>query len=134
MARSKRERREYSKSLLIQESALIWVVTIGMMFIALVCIIRGFTGSLPWLAAMVAFPWTAYGVSQAFYYKKSTKENTQGGIKFESVMAEVNATYGQAANTAKDMIDWSVDNVVEDQSGLPTSLPQTKEIDLDYGI
>lgn len=134
MARSKRERREYSKSLLIQESALIWVVTIGMMFIALVCIIRGFTGSLPWLAAMVAFPWTAYGVSQAFYYKKSTKENTQGGIKFESVMAEVNATYGQAANTAKDMIDWSIDNVVEDQSGLPTSLPQTKEIDLDYGI
>ena len=134
MARSKRERREYSKSLLIQESALIWVVTIGMMFIALVCIIRGFTGSLPWLAAMVAFPWTAYGVSQAFYYKKSTKENTQGGIKFESVMAEVNATYGQAANTAKDMIDWSIDNVVEDQSGLSTSSPQTKEIDLDYGI
>ena len=134
MARSKRERREYSKSLLIQESALIWVVTIGMMFIALVCIIRGFTGSLPWLAAMVAFPWTAYGVSQAFYYKKSTKENTQGGIKFESIMAEVNATYGQAANTTKDIIDWSVNNVDEDQSGLPTSLPQTKEIDLDYGI
>ena len=134
MAKSNKTKREYSKSLLIQESALIWVVTIGMMFIALVCIIRGFTGTLPWLAAMVAFPWTAYGVSQAFYYKKSTRENTQGGIKFESVMAEVNATYGQAANNAQTAIDWSVDNNVEDQSGLNLGSQPTKEIDLDYGI
>lgn len=134
MARNNKPKREYSKSLLVQESALIWVVTIGMMFIALVCIIRGFTGTLPWLAAMVAFPWTAYGVSQAFYYKKSTKENTQGGIKFESVMAEVNATYGQAANNAQAAIDWSVNSNVEDQSGLNLSPQPTKEIDLDYGI
>ena len=134
MARSNKPKREYSKSLLVQESALIWVVTIGMMFIALVCIIRGFTGTLPWLAAMVAFPWTAYGVSQAFYYKKSTKENTQGGIKFESVMAEVNATYGQAASNAQTAIDWSVNNNVEDQSGLNLGTQSTKEIDLDYGI
>ena len=134
MAKSNKTKREYSKSLLIQESAVIWVVTIGMMFIALVCIIRGFTGTLPWLAAMVAFPWTAYGVSQAFYYKKSTKENTQGGIKFESVMAEVNATYGQAASNAQTAIDWSVDNNVEDQSGLNLGSQPTKEIDLDYGI
>lgn len=134
MARNNKPKREYSKSLLVQESALIWVVTIGMMFIALVCIIRGFTGSLPWLAAMVAFPWTAYGVSQAFYYKKSTKENTQGGIKFESVMAEVNATYGQAVNNAQTAIDWSIDNNIEDQSGLNLGSQQTKEIDLDYGI
>lgn len=99
-----------------------------MMFIALVCIIRGFTGSLPWLAAMVAFPWTAYGVSQAFYYKKSTKENTVGGIKFESVMAEVNATYGKTAQAAPQ-IDWNTQNPIEDQSGESSSV-----IDLDYGI
>ena len=134
MAKNKKKQREYSKSLLIQESALIWVVTLGMMFIAFVCVIRGFTGSLPWLAAMVAFPWTAYGVSQAFYYKKSIKENTQGGIKFESVMAEVNATYGQAVNNAQTAIDWNVDNNMEDQSGLNLGAQPTQEINLDYGI
>ena len=32
------------------------------------------------------------------YYRKSEKENTKGGVKFESVMAEVNAIYGAAAN------------------------------------
>jgi hypothetical protein len=38
---------------------------------------------------MAGFPWTAYGVSQAFYYRKSTKENTAGGIKYDSVMYEL---------------------------------------------
>jgi hypothetical protein len=35
---------------------------------------------------MVAFPWTAYGVSQHAYYKKAEKENTKDGIKYEAVM------------------------------------------------
>ena len=46
-------------------------------------------GDLPWLTAMVGFPWTAYAVSQMYYYKKSEKENTVGGVKYESVMAEI---------------------------------------------
>ena len=41
---------------------------------------------MPWLAAMAAFPWTAYGVSQAFYYNKSKAENTKDGIKFETAL------------------------------------------------
>lgn len=45
---------------------------------------------------MVGLPWTAYGVSQIFYYQKSTKENTKNGIKFESIMAEVNSIYGSS--------------------------------------
>ena len=46
----------------------------------------GYIGDLPWLTTMVAFPWGAYGVSQAFYYKKSERENTKGGIKYASMM------------------------------------------------
>jgi hypothetical protein len=92
-----KNKKEYSKVLLIQESALIWILTIGMLGLSYLCIMQGYTGTIPWLAAMVAFPWTAYGVSQAMYYRKSEKENTKDGIKFESVMAEVNALYGTAA-------------------------------------
>lgn len=80
---------EFSKLLLIQESILIWVITIAFIILAFVCISSGFFGELPWLAAMAAFPWTAYGASQAFYYKKSEKENTKDGIKFETVMAQI---------------------------------------------
>ena len=37
---------------------------------------------------MIACPWTAYGVSQACYYKKSEKENTIGGIIYDKAMGE----------------------------------------------
>lgn len=84
-----KQKRQFSKSLLIQESALIWVTTIMILVMAFYCIVNENFGDLPWLTAMVGFPWTAYAVSQMYYYKKSEKENTIGGIKYESVMAEI---------------------------------------------
>lgn len=134
MARNNKNKKakEYSKVLLIQESALLWVLTLGMMGLAYLCIINGYLGTLPWLAAMVAFPWTAYGVSQTMYYRKSEKENTKGGIKFESVMAEVNALYGNTITQAP--VDWTVPTETIDTSISDSTEPKEQIIDLDYGI
>lgn len=85
----KKKKEEFSKRLLIQESALIWVMTISLIILAFVCVDKGAYAELPWLTAMVALPWTAYGTSQAFYYKKAQKENTKGGIKYDTVMKEL---------------------------------------------
>lgn len=85
--KSKEKKKEFSKTLLIQESILIWITTIAMIFLAFYCIKYDYLGELPWIAAMCGFPWTAYGVSQACYYKKAEKENIKGGIKYDSVMA-----------------------------------------------
>lgn len=87
--KEKKNKMEFSKALLVQESILIWIMTIFFMFLSLVCIQREYFGELPWLAAMIGFPWTAYGVSQTYYYKKSMKENTKDGIKYETVMANI---------------------------------------------
>lgn len=84
----KKPKLEFSKFLLKQESALIWIMSLSFIILAFYCIHEDFVGSLPWLAAMVGFPWTAYGVSQAMYYRKSMAENTSGGIKYETVIAE----------------------------------------------
>ena len=89
---------EFSKTLLKQESALIWIMSLSFIILAFYCIHEGFMGSLPWLAAMVGFPWTAYGVSQAMYYRKSQKENTTGGIKYESVILEAQQKYKNVAS------------------------------------
>lgn len=89
--RRRRRRKEFSKSLLIQESLLIWIQTLSMLVLAFVCVFRNAHEELPWLAAMVAFPWTAYGISQAFYYNKAKRENTSGGVVFETAMAELDA-------------------------------------------
>lgn len=88
--RKKKKNTEFSKWLLMQETALIWIVTIAFLILAFICIKNQYFGELPWLTAMAAFPWTAYGASQAFYYKKAQKENSRGGIRYESIMAEYN--------------------------------------------
>ncbi len=84
--------KEFSKWLLWQESILIWFTTITFLVLAFVCIKNAYFGELPWLTAMAAFPWTAYGASQAFYYRKAEKENTSGGIKYETIMAELDSS------------------------------------------
>jgi hypothetical protein len=43
---------------------------------------------------MCGFPWTAYGVSQGFYYRKAEKENTKGGIKYDTTMKEYECAEG----------------------------------------
>lgn len=51
---------EFSKKLLIQESILIWITTLTFLVLAVFCILRDYIGELPWLTAMIAFPWAAY--------------------------------------------------------------------------
>lgn len=85
-----KNKKEFSKALLIQESVLIWIITITFLVLAFYCVVNQYFGELPWLTAMAGFPWTAYGVSQAFYYRKSTKENSVGGIKYETIMQNYN--------------------------------------------
>lgn len=84
-----KKKTEFSKALLIQETILVWIVTLAFIALAYICITNGYVGELPWLTSIVGFPWAAYGVSQACYYRKSQAENTANGIKFETVMAEM---------------------------------------------
>lgn len=82
------KKQEFSKTLLIQESLLIWINTIAMLVLAYICVFQGFYAELPWLAVMAGLPWGAYAVSQRAYYKKAQAENTKDGIKYETTMAE----------------------------------------------
>lgn len=99
----KKKKLEFSKSLLVQESVLIWIMTISFIILAFYCIGLGFMGSLPWLAAMVGCPWAAYAISQTYYYKKATVENQVGGLKYEATLAEIN----KKASECIDSIEFS---------------------------
>ena len=89
----------FSKGLLVQETILIWIVTLASVGISAYCVFKNYTVQLDWLATVVALPWAAYGVSQACYYKKSEKENTKGGIVYETAMKE------KAASKQEDLVD-----------------------------
>lgn len=78
----------FSKRLIADIRVLLWVVTLGGLALAAYCIYRGFTGSLPWLSAMVGLPWTAHGVVCSFYLNMSKSDHKEGGITFEAAKSK----------------------------------------------
>lgn len=87
----------FSKVLLIQESILIWLITLACLVMAFICIFSGSFVELPWITAMVGCPWAAYAISQQAYYKKSMAENTQGGIVYDNLFGDTQC--GNATET-----------------------------------
>lgn len=80
-------KQEFSKRLILDVRALLWLVTAGGLLLAGLCILKGYTGSLPWLSAMVGLPWTAHGVICSFYLNMAKSDHKQGGITYESAKA-----------------------------------------------
>lgn len=115
MSKKKKNKKklEFSKTLLVQESILIWITTLAYIALAFYCIMNSYIGSLPWLTASASLPWAAYGVSQVFYYKKSTVENAKDGIKYESVLRSLDMAYQN-----QNVVDYSscdADTVAADE-------------------
>ena len=130
-----KQKREFSKTLLIQESALIWISTLAYIILAFYCIYNGYMGSLPWLTASASLPWAAYGVSQVYYYKKSMAENTKDGVKYASVMKELDEAY----NNYKEELNNTptVDNTETTSMSYYTEddySDNSDPINIDYGI
>lgn len=94
MAKGKREvtpakkPRDFSKQLVLDIRALLWVVTLGGLALAGWCIKKGYTGSLPWLSAMVGLPWTAHGAVCSFYLNMAKSDHKEGGVTYEAAKAK----------------------------------------------
>ena len=92
MAEKKENRKELSKKIMEMEMRLLWINTLGVLGLAYYCVHNNFDAAFPWLSAMVSLPWAAWGVSKTGYTMKSVKENTSGGIVYESAMREEGGT------------------------------------------
>ena len=92
MAEKKEKRKEFSKKIMEMEMRLLWINTLGVLGLAYYCVHNSFVAAFPWLSAMVSLPWAAWGVSKTGYTMKSVKENTSGGIVYESAMREEGGT------------------------------------------
>ena len=125
------KKREFSKNLLVQESALIWITTLGYLLLAFYCIFNGYMGSLPWLTASASLPWAAYGVSQVYYYKKSMAENTKDGVKYESVIKELDNAHENYNKIIKEVAD---NIIIEGDNSGEDGMNSSDDINTDYGI
>ena len=97
--RNEKKQQEFSKKLISDIRLLLWVVTLGGLVLAAYCIRKGYTGSLPWLTAMVGLPWTAHGTVCAFYLNLCKSDHREGGITFEAARA---AGFQQSADSSVD--------------------------------
>lgn len=92
----------FSKVLLVQESILVWIITISFIILAFLCILNGMSAvEIGFLTVLPGVAWAAYGVSQAFYYKKSERENSSGGVVYETTMAELADQFVNADDIGK---------------------------------
>lgn len=78
---------QFSKKLVADIRALLWVVTVGGLLLAAYCVRTGYAGALPWLTAMVGLPWSAHGVVCSFYLNMAKSDHKEGGITFEAAKA-----------------------------------------------
>ncbi len=85
---NKKKPLDYSKRVVRDIRALLWVVTAGGLILAAYCIYKDFVGSLPWLSAMVGLPWSAHGVVCSFYLNMAKSDHSAGGITFEAAKAQ----------------------------------------------
>lgn len=73
----KSKKLEFSKWILLFETALVaWVSHRVLGFVEL-AITSGFSGSLPYLTTFISAVWAAYGASVGVYQTKSCKENVK---------------------------------------------------------
>lgn len=78
---------QFSKWIVADIRPLLWIVTVGGLLLAAYCIRVGYTGSLPWISAMVGLPWTAHGTVCAFYLNLCKSDHKEGGITYEAAKA-----------------------------------------------
>ena len=63
-----------------------FVTNMGVLFLCGLSVWKGFTGALPYLTTMIGLLEFSLGYVLGHYYKKSTKENTAGGIVYDTAV------------------------------------------------
>lgn len=101
MKKEEKRKLDHSKKLTNDIRSLLWLVTIGGILLAFYCIYKGYTGSLPWVSAMVGLPWTAHGTVCSFYLNMAKSDHSVGGITFETAMASL-----AKENEEEEDVDW----------------------------
>lgn len=82
--------KQFSKLLIIYETILVAIITVGGLWLAYEAIINQLDATLPWITAAVTAAWAAYGFSAKYYYSKALAENTRGGITYDKAFEVIN--------------------------------------------
>lgn len=82
--------KEFTQFMILSDNAILWYMCTAYTVLAAYSIYKNFTGSLPWLTGGLGLAFAAWATIQSFLIKKSEKQNTVGGITYETAMANIN--------------------------------------------
>jgi hypothetical protein len=83
---SKKPKSTASKRIAYLLLTMTFVTNMGVLFLCGLSVWKGFTGALPYLTTMIGLLEFSLGYVLGHYYKKSTKENTAGGIVYDTAV------------------------------------------------
>ena len=81
-----RRRKTTSQTIAIGVLRVDAVATFAVLGLCALAILRDYAGALPYLTTLIAAMQAVTGVVLSAYYKKSTLENTAGGIIYDTAM------------------------------------------------
>ena len=81
--------KEFTQFMILSDNAILWYMCVAYTALAAYSIYRNFTGSLPWLTGGLGLAFAAWATVQSFLIKKSERQNTAGGITYDTAMANV---------------------------------------------
>lgn len=80
--------KEFTQYMILSDNAILWCMCTGYLGLAAFSIYKNYTGALPWLTGGLALAFGGWATIQAFLIKKSEKQNTKGGITYDTAMRE----------------------------------------------
>ena len=85
---ARRSAKEFTQYMIVSDNAILWFISISYVILAGYSIYRNYTGALPWLTSGQALAFGGWATVQCFLIKKSEKQNTKGGITYDTAMRE----------------------------------------------
>ena len=81
--------KEFTQFMILSDNAILWYMCVAYTALAVYSIYKNFTGSLPWLTGGLGLAFAAWATIQSFLIKKSERQNTAGGITYDTATANV---------------------------------------------
>lgn len=82
--------KEFTQFMILSDNAILWYMCVAYTVLAAYSIYKNFQGSLPWLTGGLGLAFTAWATIQSFLIKKSERQNSAGGITYETAMMNLN--------------------------------------------
>ena len=89
--------KEFTQFMILSDNIILWYMCVAYTALAAYSIYKNFTGSLPWLTGGLGLAFAAWATIQSFLIKKAEKQNTVGGITYDTAMQRLGADENQSA-------------------------------------